>query len=241
MGKHDSLLKVTNLTRGFGRGDTRLEVLKGVDFEIKSGELVALMGPSGSGKSTLLNIVGGLLEADGGDIRMNNFTYGTDSPSKVVELRRKHIGWIFQDFHLLDHISALGNVAFSLDLSGFSAEESDKRAIDSLKRTGIFDRAEHKPDELSGGQSQRVAIARAISGQKTLILADEPTGNLDLSSANDILELFKTLCHDPKNPISILMVTHDPHLASKADRMLLIKEGKVVASNVDSAWEDDND
>ena len=238
MGKRDSLLKVSNLTRGFGSGETRLEVLKGVDFEIKSGELVALMGPSGSGKSTLLNIVGGLLEADGGSISMNDFRYGTDSPSKVVELRRKHIGWIFQDFHLLDHITALGNVAFSLDLSGFSAEESEKRATDSLKRTGIFDRAEHKPDELSGGQSQRVAIARAISGQKNLILADEPTGNLDLSSAEDILELFKELCHDEKNPISILMVTHDPHLASKADRMLLIKEGKVVDSNVDTAWED---
>ena len=121
MGKHDSLLKVSNLTRGFGSGETRLEVLKGVDFEIKSGELVALMGPSGSGKSTLLNIVGGLLEADGGSISMNDFRYGMDSPSKVVELRRKHIGWIFQDFHLLDQITALGNVAFSLDLSGFSA------------------------------------------------------------------------------------------------------------------------
>ena len=237
----DSLLKVSNLSRGFGSGETRLEVLKGVDFEINTSELVALMGPSGSGKSTLLNIIGGLLEADSGDIRMNDFTYGTDSPSKVVELRRKHIGWIFQDFHLLDYISALDNVAFSLDLSGFSAEESEKRAIDSLKRTGIFDRAEHKPDELSGGQSQRVAIARAISGQKSLILADEPTGNLDLSSADDILKLFKLLCHDESNPISILMVTHDPHLASKADRMLLIKDGKVVDSDIDPIWKGKNE
>ena len=230
------MLNVRDLKKGFGSGRRRLEVLKGIDLEIKSGELVALMGPSGCGKSTLLNIIGGRLEADSGSISLSEFNYGTKSPSRVVDVRRNGVGWIFQDFHLLDHLSALDNVAIALEISGVSSEEADDRAKAALAKVNLSDRMEHIPDQLSGGQQQRVAIARAIAGNRPLLLADEPTGNLDIASGADVLRLFRELCHDEDNPISILMVTHDPDLASQADRMLLLRDGTVAASDIRSAW-----
>ena len=235
------MLDVRDLKKGFGSGQRRLEVLKGIDLEIKSGELVALMGPSGCGKSTLLNIIGGLLEADSGSISLSEFNYGTKSPSRVVDVRRNGVGWIFQDFHLLDHLSALDNVAIALEISGVSSEEADDRAKAALAKVNLSDRMEHIPDQLSGGQQQRVAIARAIAGNRPLLLADEPTGNLDIASGADVLRLFRELCHDEDNPISILMVTHDPDLASQADRMLLLRDGTVAASDIRSAWGMDED
>ena len=235
------MLDVRDLKKGFGSGRRRLEVLKGIDLEIKSGELVALMGPSGCGKSTLLNIIGCLLEADSGSISLSEFNYGTKSPSRVVDVRRNGVGWIFQDFHLLDHLSALDNVAIALEISGVSSEEADDRAKAALAKVNLSDRMEHIPDQLSGGQQQRVAIARAIAGNRPLLLADEPTGNLDIASGADVLRLFRELCHDEDNPISILMVTHDPDLASQADRMLLLRDGTVAASDIRSAWGMDED
>ncbi len=232
------MLEVSGLTKGFGSGANRLEVLKGIDLKLKSGELVAMMGPSGCGKSTLLNIIGGLLAADSGTIDLEGRKYGLKGPSSVVDVRRHKVGWIFQDFHLLDHLSALDNVAIALDISGIPSDESEKRAADALSKVGLDDRIDHLPDQLSGGQQQRVAIARAIAGDRPLLLADEPTGNLDIASGNEILELFKELCHDETNPISILLVTHDPNLASKADRMLLLKDGKTSDSDIYSAWGD---
>jgi len=230
------VLQVSDLRKGFGAGRNRLEVLKGIDLEMKPGELVALMGPSGCGKSTLLNIIGGLLPADEGEIELNSRIYGLKNPSSVVDVRRNLIGWIFQDFHLLDHLSALDNVAMALEISGVSTKEADERAKAALARVNLSDRMEHIPDQLSGGQQQRVAIARAIAGNRPLLLADEPTGNLDIASGADVLRLFKELCHDEENPISILMVTHDPDLASQADRMLLLRDGTVAASDIRSAW-----
>lgn len=230
------MLRVEELTKGFGSGSNRLEVLKGIDFEMKAGELVALMGPSGCGKSTLLNIIGGLLPADGGEINLNSRSYGLRNPSAVVDVRRSLVGWIFQDFHLLDHLSALDNVAMALEISGIPSKEAEARARDALNRVNLSDRMDHIPNQLSGGQQQRVAIARAIAGNRPLLLADEPTGNLDISSGADVLRLFKELCHDEDNPISILMVTHDPDLASQADRMLLLRDGTVAASDIRSAW-----
>ena len=230
------MLRVEELTKGFGSGSNRLEVLKGIDFEMKAGELVALMGPSGCGKSTLLNIIGGLLPADGGEINLNSRSYGLRNPSAVVDVRRSLVGWIFQDFHLLDHLSALDNVAMALEISGIPSKEAEARARDALNRVNLSDRMDHIPNQLSGGQQQRVAIARAIAGNRPLLLADEPTGNLDISSGADVLRLFKELCHDEDNPISILMVTHDPDLASQADRMLLLRDGTVAASDIPSAW-----
>ena len=230
------MLTITGLTKAFGSGSNKLQVLKGIEMEIEKGEMVALMGPSGCGKSTLLNIIGGLLAADGGSITLNERTYGLKGPSSVVDVRRELVGWIFQDFHLLDNLSAVDNVAMALELSGMSATEAEKAAVNALERVGLGDRMHHIPDQLSGGQQQRVAIARAIAGNRPILLADEPTGNLDIASGKEVLALFKELCHDEEKPISILMVTHDPDLASNADRMLLLKDGKTEASDIRSAW-----
>jgi putative ABC transport system ATP-binding protein len=230
------MLSVSDLKKGFGSGATRLEVLKGIDFEIERGELVALMGPSGCGKSTLLNIIGGLLPAEAGNIALSGRNYGLKGPFHVVDVRRTLVGWIFQDFHLLEHLSALDNVAMALEIAGASSPDAEARAEAALERVGLGDRMNHIPSQLSGGQQQRVAIARAIAGERPLLLADEPTGNLDIASGADVLQLFKDLCHDEENPISILMVTHDPELASQADRMLLLRDGTVAASDIRSAW-----
>ena len=153
-----------------------------------------------------------------------------------MDVRRELVGWIFQDFHLLNNLSAVDNVAMALELSGVSSKEAEKRAANALERVGLGDRMHHIPDQLSGGQQQRVAIARAIAGNRPLLLADEPTGNLDIASGKDVLQLFKDLCHDEDDPISILMVTHDPELAANADRMLLLRDGKTEASDIRSAW-----
>lgn len=228
------MLKVSDLKKGFGSGRRRLEVLKGINLEVEKGELVSLMGPSGCGKSTLLNIIGGLLEADSGSIELDSFNYGTASPSRVVDVRRNGVGWIFQDFHLIDRLDALDNVAFSLELSGISSSEAEERARVALDRVGLGDRMDFVPDQLSGGQQQRVAVARAISGSRPLILADEPTGNLDVKSGQEVIQLFQDLCAN--DGLSVLMVTHDPLLASMADRMLLLKDGVTAASDIRSAW-----
>ena len=226
------MLEVNGLTKSFGS----LNVLKGVNMQVEKGEMVALMGPSGSGKSTLLNIIGGLLAGDSGEINLDDRIYGTRGPASVVDVRRSKIGWIFQDFHLLDNLSALDNVAIALELSGVSSEEAVTAAEAALQKVGLGDRLNFIPDQLSGGQQQRVAIARAIAGNRPVLLADEPTGNLDIASGKEVMKLFKELCHDEKNPISILMVTHDPDLASTADRMLLLNDGKTEASDIRSAW-----
>ena len=222
------------MRKGFGSGRRRLEVLKGIDLEIRPGELVAMMGPSGCGKSTLLNIIGGLLEADSGSISLGEFSYGTKPPSRVVNVRRRGIGWIFQDYHLIDRLSALDNVIFALELSGVPTPQAKEQAREALEKVGLEDRMEFIPDQLSGGQRQRVAIARAIAGSRPLLLADEPTGNLDVKSGQEIIDLFKQLCKE--DGMSVLMVTHDPTLASMADRMLLLKDGITAASDIRSAW-----
>ena len=229
-----AVLRVADLYKGFGSGRRRLEVLKGIDLEITPGELVALMGPSGCGKSTLLNIIGGLLDADSGSISLDQFNYGTKSPSRVVDVRRRGVGWIFQDFHLIDRLNALDNVVFALELSGVPSKQAEQQARVALERVDLADRMEFIPDQLSGGQRQRVAIARAIAGSRPLLLADEPTGNLDVKSGQEIIDLFKQLCEE--DGISVLMVTHDPTLASMADRMLLLRDGVTAASDIRSAW-----
>ena len=236
------LLEIDELKKGFGSKtfNTRIEVLKGINLKINKGELVALMGPSGCGKSTLLNIIGGLLPADSGKIELSNtteesFEYGTEKPNKVVDVRRNGVGWIFQDFHLVEHLTALDNVAMALEISGIEQELAEEKAKAALTTVGLGDRIEFGAEQLSGGQRQRVAVARAIAGSRPLLLADEPTGNLDAESGNDIMKLFKLL-RKGSNPISVLMVTHDPNLASQADRMLLMKDGVVAASDIKSAW-----
>ena len=229
-----AVLRVADLYKGFGSGRRRLEVLKGIDLGIEPGELVALMGPSGCGKSTLLNIIGGLLDADSGSISLDQFNYGTKSPSRVVDVRRRGVGWIFQDFHLIDRLNALDNVVFALELSGVPSKQAEQQARVALERVDLADRMEFIPDQLSGGQRQRVAIARAIAGSRPLLLADEPTGNLDVKSGQEIIDLFKQICEE--DGMAVLMVTHDPTLASMADRMLLLRDGVTAASDIRSAW-----
>ena len=228
---NDNLLFASGLKKSFKIGKNKLDVLKDVEISIKNGELVALMGPSGSGKSTLLNIIGGLLKADDGYLKLNDHRYGINNPMHLNDLRRNSIGWIFQNSNLLEHLNIQDNVALALTLSGFAFKEAHEKALLALERVGLSDRLGFYPGQLSGGQNQRVAIARAISGNRTLLLADEPTGNLDTNTGEEIIKLFQELSHDPSNAFSVLMVTHDPVLASKADRILLLKDGRVVKSD----------
>ena len=235
----DNLLFASGLKKSFKMGKNKLDVLKDVEISIKNSELVALMGPSGSGKSTLLNIIGGLLKADDGYVELNNHKYGINNPMYLNDLRRNSIGWIFQNSNLLEHLNIQDNVAFALTLSGFSFKEAQEKALLALDRVGLSDRVGFYPGQLSGGQNQRVAIARAISGDRTLLLADEPTGNLDTGTGEEIIKLFQELCHDSSNAFSVLMVTHDPVLASKADRILLLKDGRLVKSDQSGNQPDD--
>tara|TARA_B100001778_G_scaffold15245_2_gene11636 strand:+ start:3340 stop:4173 length:834 start_codon:yes stop_codon:yes gene_type:complete len=175
------------------------------------------------------------IDGDGKVGASSKFSYGTKPPNKVVNVRRSGVGWIFQDFHLVEHLSALDNVAMALEISGIDQDEAEVKAKSALTTVGLGDRIDFGAEQLSGGQRQRVAVARAIAGSRPLLLADEPTGNLDAESGSDIMKLFKILTKG-KNPISVLMVTHDPNLASQADRMLLMKDGVVAASDIKSAW-----
>ena len=175
------------------------------------------------------------LDGDGKIGTSNKFTYGTKTPNKVVNVRRNGVGWIFQDFHLVEHLTAIDNVAMALEIAGMQQNEAEEKAKSALTKVGLGDRINFGAEQLSGGQRQRVAVARAIAGSRPLLLADEPTGNLDAESGSDIMKLFKILTKG-ENPISVLMVTHDPNLASQADRMLLMKDGVVAASDIKSAW-----
>ena len=175
------------------------------------------------------------IDGDGKIGSSNNFSYGTKPPNKVVNVRRRGVGWIFQDFHLVEHLTAIDNVAMALEISGMEQNEAETKAKSALTTVGLGDRIDFGAEQLSGGQRQRVAVARAIAGSRPLLLADEPTGNLDAESGSDIMKLFKILTRG-ENPISILMVTHDPNLAKQADRMLLMKDGIVAASDIKTAW-----
>ena len=221
------MLSIEDLRKGFGSGRRRLEVLKGINLKVEKGELVSLMGPSGCGKSTLLNIIGGLLEADSGNITLENFDYGTKSPNKVVDVRRNGVGWIFQDCHLVDRLSALDNVAFSLELSGMSAKEAEDRAWTALERVGLGDRMEFIPDQLSGGQRQRVSIARALMVNPSVLILDEPTSSLDIYTQKKILHLLQSLQNEYK--MSYVFISHDLRIVSKiADRIIVLYKGSIV-------------
>ena len=219
------MLRVSELKKGFGSGRNRLEVLKGINLEIQPGELVALMGPSGCGKSTLLNIIGGLLDGDSGEITLEEFSYGTRPPSKVVEIRRKGVGWIFQDFHLLDQLNALDNVVMALELSGIDSEDAEKLAKDSLLKVGLEDRMEFIPDQLSGGERQRCAIARALINKPKLLVMDEPTGDLDRNTSDEVMELIDDIFNEID--ISVVIATHDENLKFKTNSKYLLEQGKL--------------
>jgi putative ABC transport system ATP-binding protein len=219
----DVLVRVHNVHKHFTRGAERIDVLKGVDLEVPSGEFLALMGPSGSGKTTLLNLIGGLDTPSGGTIDIGGTTISNLSGSGLSRWRSRHIGFVFQLYNLLPVLTAERNVELPLLLTSLSKAERQKRVAIALKVVGLAERAKHYPRQLSGGQEQRVGIARAIVTDPTLLLCDEPTGDLDRKAGDEILDLLQALNRDHGK--TIVMVTHDPHAAERATRTIHLDKG----------------
>jgi putative ABC transport system ATP-binding protein len=200
-------------------------VLRGVSLDVERGELVALVGQSGSGKSTLLNIVGGLDKADSGDVKVLGHDYRTTPEADLARLRNKSIGFVFQAFNLLDHLSCLGNVILPANFDPRAAEP-EKRGKEALDRVGLADYAHRRPGELSGGQKQRVAIARALFGKPELLLCDEPTGNLDSATGAEVIDFFKKLNRD--DHVTLVIVTHERRVSTIAQRVIAMRDGAIV-------------
>jgi putative ABC transport system ATP-binding protein len=205
------------------------KVLRGIDLTLKEGEFVTLMGPSGCGKSTLLNIIGGLIPGSGGEVKVSGRSLMKMGHRELADVRRNDVGWIFQDFNLIVNLTALENVMVPMYLSGKSGPDIEKKAIEILSRVGLLKRMDHFPDTLSGGQQQRVAIARAIVNEPKIIVADEPTGNLDSNTGREIIELFKDLA---SGGTGVLMVTHDVILANSSQKTYVLRNG-VLHSSLD--------
>ncbi len=221
-----SVLATESLTKQYQMGEVTVNALDGVDFSVERGEFVAIMGPSGSGKSTLLHLLGGLDYPTAGEVYLNGEPLSKLSDDQITRLRRRKVGFIFQFYNLLPTLTTVENVALPLMIDGQSASRSRSLIGELLGLVGLADRADHRPDQLSGGQQQRVAIARAFANQPEIVLADEPTGNLDSHSGTAILELLRRTCRELN--ATIVMVTHDPRAASYADRVVFLKDGKIV-------------
>ncbi len=222
----ENLVTITGLEKTFKRGSERIEVLRGVNMSIPKGEFLALMGPSGSGKTTLLNLLGGLDRPSAGSIDVDGQAIHTLSGAKLSRWRARHVGFVFQLYNLLPVLSAERNVELPLLLTSLGRAERRKRAKIALGVVGLSDRASHYPRQLSGGQEQRVGIARAIVTDPTLLLCDEPTGDLDARASAEILTLLQTL--NKEHGKTIVMVTHDPHAAERATRTLHLEKGSFV-------------
>ena len=220
------LVRVRGVHKHFTRGSERIDVLKGVDLEIPKGDFLALMGPSGSGKTTLLNLIGGLDMPTGGSIDVNGVPVSTLSGSQLSKWRAQNIGFVFQLYNLLPVLTAEKNVELPLLLTKLSKSERRKRASIALRVVGLAERAKHYPRQLSGGQEQRVGIARAIVTDPTLLLCDEPTGDLDRKAGDEILDLLQSLNRDHGK--TIVMVTHDPRAAERARRTLHLEKGELT-------------
>jgi putative ABC transport system ATP-binding protein len=221
-----TVLKATRVTKNYLMGQVQVQALKEVDFSVRRGEFVAIMGPSGSGKSTLLHLLGGLDTPSSGEIVLAGQQLSELTDDQITLVRRKKVGFVFQFYNLLPTLSAGENVALPLIIDGQNGMESRSRVEELLELVGLGDRADHRPDQLSGGQQQRVAIARAFINRPEIVLADEPTGNLDSKSGNGILELLRRTCREMQ--ATIVMVTHDARAASYADRIVFLKDGRCV-------------
>jgi putative ABC transport system ATP-binding protein len=219
------LLELRGVSKVYGAGPTAVHALRDVDFGVARGELVAIMGPSGSGKSSMLTIAGSLEEATSGDVIVGGASLTAMSGRQRAQLRRRAIGFVFQDYNLLAGLTAAENVSMPLELDGASTRDARKVALAALEELGIADRAEHFPDDLSGGERQRVAIARAVVGDRHLVLADEPTGALDSVNSEGVMRLLRDVC---RRGAAGVVVTHEAHLASWADRVVFLRDGRLV-------------
>lgn len=216
------MIEVKDIKKSFGE----LEVLHGVSLTISEGEIVSIVGASGAGKTTLLQIIGSLMSADFGDVVIDGVSLGTLSDDALAEFRNKHIGFIFQSYHLLPEFTAVENVMIPMLIAGIRRKDAEVRARELLDMVSMSHRAEHKPSALSGGEQQRVAIARALANKPVVVLADEPTGNLDTETRNDIQHLFFKLRE--RTGQTFVIVTHDSALADVSDRKIVMKDGTIV-------------
>ena len=217
------MLEIKDVSKVYGQGEGRVAALDNVSFDVEKGEYVALMGHSGSGKSTLLNIIGGLDKLTGGQIVLDGQRLDNLSESDLVRIRREKISYVFQQYHLLPSLSALENVL--LPLTFCNDDNKNSRAMELLCKMGLEKRATHRPSQLSGGEQQRVAIARALVNDPLLTLADEPTGNMDQKTGNEILDLFDQLNAEGR---TIIMVTHNPDAAKRAQKVIVLRDGQVI-------------
>ena len=219
-----ALIELSGIERRFQLGDTTVRALAGLDLSISAGEYVAVMGPSGSGKSTLLNLLGLLDRPNAGSYRLEGRDVTTLSADEQAQVRSTRIGFVFQSFHLVPRLTAAENIALPMMLAGIARSERDRRVTEALKNFGLDQRADHKPDQLSGGQRQRVAIARATIMQPALILADEPTGNLDRHTGEEVVNLLEAL---NASGVTLIVVTHDPQMGERAHRQLVMEDGRL--------------
>ncbi|MFW5628445.1 MAG: ABC transporter ATP-binding protein [Candidatus Cloacimonadaceae bacterium] len=225
------IIRTEALIKDYELGKVKVRALDGIDISINSGEFVAIMGPSGSGKSTLMHIIGCLDSPSQGEYYLDSVLVSKMSKSALAGVRNSKIGFVFQSFNLLPHLNILKNVELPMMYGGLSASKRKEKAREILEGVGLADRLRHKPGELSGGERQRVAISRAIANDPSILLADEPTGNLDSQAGGDILEIFDRL-HKEGN--TIIMVTHDPLVAERAQRIIRIKDGMIDNGDLDS-------
>jgi len=228
----DVMIKIRDVTKSYERGKQKVEVLHGLSLDVPRGDFVALMGPSGSGKTTLLNLIGGLDTPSSGEVSVGGEAIGNMSGGQLARWRSNNVGFVFQFYNLMPVLTAEGNVELPLLLTKLSSAQRKKSVAIALEVVGLADRAKHKPRELSGGQEQRVAIARAIVSDPNLLVCDEPTGDLDRTTADEILKLLQTLNRDHGK--TIVMVTHDPLAASFAKRVLHLDKGR-LAEQADAA------
>ena len=222
----ESLIELNGIERVFYLGDSKVNALRHVDVNISRGEYIAVMGPSGSGKSTLLNLIGLLDRPDAGIYKLEGRDVTTLNPDEQAKVRSERIGFIFQSFHLVPRLTAAANIELPLTLAGIPAVERAKRVSQALMEYGLTDRAHHQPNQLSGGQRQRVAIARATVQRPALLLADEPTGNLDRATGEEVLRLLEAL---NAQGVTLILVTHDPVLGARARRQLRMEDGSIVS------------
>jgi putative ABC transport system ATP-binding protein len=232
MNQNGTIIRMASIRKVYDTGKIKVEALKGIDLDIYPGEFVAIVGPSGSGKSTLMNLLGCLDTPTDGTYEIGGDNVAGVSRDELAEIRNRRVGFVFQSFNLLPHLSALENVELPMLFGGVAPKARRARAAELLEKVGLGDRTDHKPTELSGGQMQRVAIARALAMNPDILLADEPTGNLDTSSGTDVMSLFTELWQSGR---TLIIITHDPALARRASRVVEIRDGRITSDTRNEA------